>query len=319
MPGRSSTASPWARTRSRIVRTRSIPTLRKVFENWLAVAPRRRDRTVASYRRTVHKDLGDGLDRSLDEIDRSDVEWRFQGLTERPGWVQTNAVMKLLGAIYRRPCLDFEELRNPVEHWRAANGRLHPPRRRRIQPPSEVLPCWNRGFETAVRDAFARVAFRFGLYSGMRLAEVISLAWTQIDMAAMTVRIDNTKNGEPLQFPVTRQFSAILGLRLAERDTFDGATRGWVFPSESSASGHLESIQHLNVRIGEAGGARFWFHALRNCFITVADRALMLPTSLTKRLVNHAPAPDVTQGYATHWTKEQLRDAANASPTGSTS
>ncbi|MDE0208974.1 MAG: hypothetical protein OXJ64_03740, partial [Boseongicola sp.] len=60
----------------------------------------------------------------------------------------------------------------------------------------------------------------------------------------------------------------------------------------------------------EAGGARFWFHALRNCFITVADRELMLPTSLTKRLVNHAPPPDVTQGYAADWTMEQLRDAA---------
>ena len=38
----------------------------------------------------------------------------------------------------------------------------------------------------------------------------------------------------------------------------------------------------------EASGAKFWFHALRNCSITVADRELMLLTSLTKRLVNHA-------------------------------
>ena len=67
-----------------------------------------------------------------------------------------------------------------------------------------------------------------------------------------------------------------------------------MFPSEASASGHLESIQHFNARIGEAGGAKFWFHALRNCFITVADRELMLLTSLTKRLVNHAPSQDIT-------------------------
>ncbi|MCY4459663.1 MAG: hypothetical protein OXC26_04560 [Albidovulum sp.] len=50
--------------------------------------------------------------------------------------------------------------------------------------------------------------------------------------------------------------------------------------------------------------------ALRNCFITVADRELMLPTSLTKRLVNHAPSNDVTEGYAADWTMAQLRDAA---------
>ena len=40
--------------------------------------------------------------------------------------------------------------------------------------------------------------------------------------------------------------------------------------------------------IAKAGGAKFWFHTLRNCFITAAERELMLPRSLTKRLVNHA-------------------------------
>ena len=136
----------------------------------------------------------------------------------------------------------------------------------------------------------------------MRLTEVVALAWSQVDMAAMTVRIDDTKRGEPLEFPVTRQLAAILERRFAEREQFAGEARGWVFPSETSASGHLESIQHLNARIGEAGGAKFWFHALRNCFITVADRELMLPTSLTKRLVNHAPSQDITEGYAADWT-----------------
>ena len=60
-----------------------------------------------------------------------------------------------------------------------------------------------------------------------------------------------------------------------------------VFPSDINKVGHTEGVQHLNARIGEAAGTRFGFHALRNCFIIVADRDLMLPTSLTKRLVNH--------------------------------
>ena len=48
-------------------------------------------------------------------------------------------------------------------------------------------------------------------------------------------------------------------------------------------------------------GPGFWFHALRNCFITVAERELMLPRSLTKRLVNHARSSDITEGYAAEW------------------
>ena len=47
---------------------------------------------------------------------------------------------------------------------------------------------------------------------------------------------------------------------------------------------------------------------LRNCFITDADRELMLLTSLIKRFVNHAQ--DVTEGYAADWSMAQLRESA---------
>ena len=83
-----------------------------------------------------------------------------------------------------------------------------------------------------------------------------------------------------------------------------------VFPSEASAPGQFESFQHLNARVGDAGGARFWFHALHNCFITVTDGELMLSTCLTKRLFNHAPSQDIADGCATDRTLKQLRDAA---------
>ena len=51
---------------------------------------------------------------------------------------------------------------------------------------------------------------------------------------------------------------------------------------------------------------------MRNCFITVANRDLTLPVSLTKRLVNHARPQDVTEGYAADWIMEQLHAAAPA-------
>ena len=62
--------------------------------------------------------------------------------------------------------------------------------------------------------------------------------------------------------------------------------------------------------ISRTGGEKFWFHGLRNCFITVAERDLLLPLSLTKRLVNHARPSDVTEGYAADWTIAQLREPA---------
>ena len=291
-------------------RSRSTPTLREAFEEFIAVGPERKASTLETYRRTVHVDLVGWLDRSLNTISRKDVEQCFNRLTAGIGWVGANSALTMLGALYRRQCVDVEGLHNPVAQWRAAGGRLHPQRRRRIAPPAEVLPRWRRGIEKGVRSPVARDALRCGLYTGMRFSEVIELRWDRVDLDAMTLTVEETKTGEPLVIPVVRQLTAILERRLAERDRFPERSRGWVFPSETSTSGRIMTLQQLNARIGEEGGAKFWFHALRNCFITVADRELMLPTSLTKRLVNHARPQDVTEGYASDWTMQQLRDAA---------
>ena len=291
-------------------RSRSVPTLREAFEEFLSVGPERKESTLGTYRRTVHMDLAPWLDRSLNTISRKDVEQCFNRLTSEIGWVGANSALTMLGALYRRQCVDVPGLHNPVAQWRAAGGRLHRQRRRRIQPPAEVLPCWHRGIERGVRSPVARDALRCGLYTGMRISEVIGLRWERVDLAAMTLMVEETKTGGPLELPVTRQLASVLERRLAERERFPEHGRGWVFPSETSASGRIVALQQLNARIGEAGGAKFWFHALRNCFITVADRELMLPTSLTRRLVNHARPRDVTEGYAADWTMAQLREAS---------
>ena len=292
-------------------RARAVPTLRQAFEEYLSAGPARKPGTFASYRLTVYRHLGSWLERPLDGIARKDVEHCFGRLSVEAGWVQANNAVKMLHALYRRQCVDVQGLHNPVEQWRAAGGRLHRVRRRRISPPSEVLPCWHKGIEAAVRNPVARDALRFGLYTGMRRAEVFGLRWAQLDLEAMTLRVEETKSGEPLELPLTRQLGAILERRIAQREHFPEHSRAWVFPSTKSRSGRIDSsLQHLNARIGEAGGAKFWFHALRNCFITVADRELMLPTNLTKRLVNHARPQDVTEGYAADWTMAQLRAAA---------
>ena len=291
-------------------KARAMPTLREAFEEFLAAGPERKAGTIAVYRRNFHRHLGSLLERPLDTIAAGDVEQCFSRLTAEAGWVPANNAVRMLGSLYLRRCIDIEGLHDPVDQWRATGGRPHRQRSRRIPPPAEVLPCWHRGIETAVRNHVARDAFRFGLCTGMRRDEVLGLRWAQVDMNAMTFRVEETGTGEPLELPVTRQAGAILERRLAERGRFSGQCRLWVFPSESSPSGRLHRMQHLNARIGEAGGARFWFHALRTCFIAVAEHELELPGNLTGRLVNSARPPDVTGGHAADWTMEQLREGA---------
>ena len=290
-------------------RTRRMPTLAEAFESYMAANPNRAANTVGLYRRNLRVNLPDWLKRPLDTITRQDAEDRFNLISARHGWAGANQTMSMLRSIYRRPCVDHESLRNPVELWLAGGGRFNRQRRRRISGPAEVLPRWRAGLEAVELEPALRDIFLVGIYTGMRRGEVISLRWERVDLERRILRVEETKTGEPLELPVTRQLAAIFERR--REDTVPAARReGWVFPSSRSAAGHVADLHRFYGGISEAGGTRFWFHGLRNCFITVAERELMLPRSLTKRLVNHARPQDVTEGYAADWTVAQLREPA---------
>ena len=287
-----------------------MPTLGDVFEQYMAANPNRSKRTNELYRYEANRYLGDWLPRPLDAISRADVEARFNSITADHGWSAANRAMSLLRSIYRRPCVDHDGLRNPIDLWLAGGGKFHRKARRKISAPAEVLPCWRAGIEAEVNNPAIRDALWFGLYTGMRRDEVLTLRWERVDMDALTFRVEETKTGVPLELPITNQLAAILECRRAAAQDLPEGVREWVFPSPTSATGHVQDPHHLYARIGKAGGAKFWFHGLRNSFITVAERELMLPPSLTKRLVNHARPNDVTQGYAADRTIAQLREPA---------
>ena len=289
---------------------RGVPTLAEAFETYIKANPKRADRTVKLYRQVLRGKFGDWTRRPLDAITRQDVEDRFNRITERHGWATGNQAMSLLRSVYRRPCADQEGLRNPVDLWLAAGGRFNPKRRRRIPGPAEVLPCWRAGIEAVVVNPALRDIFLIGLYTGMRRGEVVSLRWERVDLERRILRVEETKTGVPLELPVTRQLAAIFERLRSDRGD-QAAPSGWVFPSPKKAqAGHVADIARFYEDIGKAAGTRFWFHGLRNAFITVAERELMLPRSLTKRLVNHARPSDVTEGYAADWTVDQLREPA---------
>ena len=285
---------------------RALPRLGDACEDYIASGHGRAASTERGYRRYAALYIGDWLSRPLDSITRRDIESRFRLLTERHGKMPANQCLSFLRSVYRRPCVDYEGLRNPVEQWLAGGGRYHRKNRKRISSPAEVLPCWRAGIEAAVRNPVHRDLLLCGLYTGMRRGEIMPLRWEDVDLEARLFRVEETKTGVPLELPVTRQLGEILARRRAVAEELDG----WVFPAPLSASGHVEELHRHYEAIGRAGGAKFWFHGLRNAFITVAERELMLPRSLTKRLVNHARPGDVTEGYAADWTVGQLREPA---------
>ena len=298
-------ARAWLRRVSAQWPVAAPPTLRAAFESYLAARPALAEASRTTYRQVLLLHAYDWLERRLDTIDRTEVERRFLDVSTRVGPVAANKLVGLLGAIYRGPCVDHAGLRCPVALWRAGGGRLHPARRRNIAAPVEVLPCWRRGIE-AVPVAVVRDMIWFGLFTGLRRGEVSGLRWEQVQATQGRFRIERTKSARALDLPITRQVAAILERRRKAARPKERASLGWVFPGPIR-DGPFSHVSGWYGRISETGGSKFWFHACRNCFITVAVRDLMLPDSLVKRLVNHAPSRDVTEGYAADWTLEQLR------------
>ncbi len=84
-----------------------------------------------------------------------------------------------------------------------------------------MLPCWRAGIEAEVNNPAIRDALWFGLYTGMRRDEVLTLRWERVDMEALTFRVEETKRsrtvgriergggdgGEPVRSPPGRPSS----------------------------------------------------------------------------------------------------------------
>ena len=288
----------------------ATPTLEEVFEAYMSADESRSPRTVKAYRYEMKRYLGDWLPRPLDSIDAEGVRNRFEGITDNNGWSAANRAISLLRSLYRKPCADIETLHNPVSLWLAGGGRFHTKPRREISTPAEVLPRWRAGIEAEVDNAVIRDALYFAMYTGLLRDEVLTLNWERIDLAARTFRVRHARGAVSSELPVTTQLAAILDRRHAACGRPEPGRRSWVFPSPTSAAGHLREIKHLYGRISEAGGAKFWFQGMRNCYLAVAERDLLLPSSVTSRLLNRAPIGGIAAGHPGDWTIEQLREPA---------
>ena len=222
---------------------RALPTLGEACDDYIKSGHDRAAETQRSYRRYTDLYLGEWRSRVIDAITRRDIEERFRLITERHGAVPANQALSFLRSVYRRPCVDHEGLRNPVELWIAGGGRYHPKTRKRISSPAEVLPRWRAGIEATVVNPVHRDLLMFGLYTGMRRGEIIPLAWDRVDLDAGLFRVEETKSGVPLELPVTRQLDAILARRQANSDVMpEAVSQTATAPARSQTADAVENL-----------------------------------------------------------------------------
>jgi integrase len=98
-------------------------------------------------------------------------------------------------------------------------------------------------------NVYAWLFIKFGLATGLRHAELLTARFENFDPARRRLRV-RVKGGQRRNQPLTRGITEILA---REREMAEDPD-GWIFPTKTSASGHVESMKQPFARcVGRAG------------------------------------------------------------------
>lgn len=263
-------------------------TLGQAFDRFFETRTSLADSTRESYRRTKELYLKDWKRTPVTSIARQMVLKRHQRIAKDHGEVTANNVMRHLRSVYNVTAAAHDEFPpNPVNILTQARA-WFPERRRRTAVAAHDLSTW---WSAVWKEPdYARDFLLIALFTGMRRNEIASLRWEHINLEERALHIPKTKNGDPLDLPLSDYLVNLLRDRKAQ-----SGWSPWVFPS-SSKKGHIVETKKFTARVTERSGVSFTLHDLRRTFITIAE-SLDIPHYALKRLLNHRLSGDVTAGY----------------------
>jgi integrase len=258
--------------------------------------------TVEIYRRTFSLYLKDWAKMPLVSITRQMVLKRHQRVGKDHGVVTANNVMRHFRSVYNVAAASHDSFpANPATILTQARA-WHQETRRRTSVAALDLPAW---WAAVMHEPdYARDFLLIALFTGMRRNEIASLRWEYIDLRGRALHIPKTKNGDPLDLPLSTYLVELFQTRrvLAGKSS-------WVFPSNGK-TGHIVETKKFTARVTERSGVKFTMHDLRRTFISIAE-SLDIPHYALKRLLNHRLSGDVTAGYIVS-NAERLRGPVDA-------
>lgn len=263
-------------------------TLAEAFESFFEARPDLSHHTVSNYSRTVDLYLKSWRNKRLDAITKQMILKRHQELSEKIGRTTANNVMRHLRSVYNFAAAAQDDFPpNPVQILTQARA-WHREQRRQTVITAHDLPFW---WDAVMAEPeYSRDFLLLALFTGMRRGELMKLRWEHVDLNTRTLHIPTTKNGDPLNLPL----STFLAELLTERREKVGDSP-WVFPGPGK-KGHLVETKKFLQRVSAGSGVSFTLHDLRRTFITIAE-SLDVPYYALKRLLNHRTSGDVTGGY----------------------
>lgn len=231
---------------------------------------------------------------------------------------QADGAMRVLRALFNFAVFEYRDIdnnpifkSNPVKvlsHLRAWNKVDR--KTSRIKQ-SDLKNWFNVISETRKEASLFRNDFTVGvcdyleicLLTGLRKQELLDLTWDRVDFKERSFYIDKTKNGDPLELPISNYLHSIFNRRKEQRT----ASR-FVFNADNEF-GKIKEPKKVIKFISDKAEIDFTLHDLRRTFISIAE-SLNIGIYTLKRLTNHkTKRDDVTAGY-TILTPEELREPA---------
>ncbi len=206
-------------------------TFKELFDEYMERYSKQHKRSWQYDEREIHKFLPHWFNRKISSITMQEVQKLHERIREDNGLYQANRLLERIRAMYNKAIEWGWKGSNPAIGIRKFKEKS---RDRFLQP--YELPYFFEALDiepnSAVKDYIL-----LSLLTGARKGNMLAMRWDEISMEQADReqwRIAETKNGEPVIVPLSLQAVEILKAR---KKTAKGA---WVFPSEASASGHLQ-------------------------------------------------------------------------------
>ncbi|WP_020407531.1 tyrosine-type recombinase/integrase [Hahella ganghwensis] len=293
----------------RRVEAMSAVTLGEAFEGYKR-ARKLKLSTLRGYEGVVSNHLKKLVEKPLKDIDRRVIVDIHAGIASK---AQADLTMRVLRAIFN--FAKYEYCRqdgssifpeNPVEILSHRKQWNNVRRRQTHLRPGELSVFYKalqevRQQETPTGQSICD-AMLFALLTGLRRGEIFSLKWADVNLRAAIFTVYDTKNGLPLELPITKHIDELLQTQKGRISSEFG------FAAENEY-GQVREPKKVVAKVKRLSGTHCDFHDLRRTFATTAEH-LDVGSYKLKRLMNHSTGrDDVTAGYII-LTAETLRQSA---------
>ncbi len=285
-------------------------TLKSVLTEYLK---RHKDRlkpkTIKQYSSTINFYCEDWLDYPLINIDDNLVADRheqiYQGKVtgqKKPSKAQADLWARIIRALFNFAIVEYRgknkealftvptKILSHNKQWHHVGRKQTHIRKSQLK---KLLDGLDQYRKTQIEDFNGRLtadAIEFALFTGLRKEEILSLTWERVELKSGYFWIDETKNGQPLELPITNTLKQIFMRRKLE--TFSQFVFG-----TPSRSGRILDPKKAVLRISNFIGIKLGWHDCRRTFAGQAEAA-SIGSYTVKRLLNHkTKKDDVTAGY----------------------